>query len=145
LRTVRMAGAAMFLVLVGAGCGSNSVPAGPSTAPLQTTQPQPQPGSDLKNPTGMDASSIQKGSDLYDGADCVVCHGKAGDGKGFDAKNGHMNVHDWRNVVYNKSFTDGQLYEIMAMGKDRMPGYAAHNTPTEIWLMIDYIRSLAVQ
>jgi mono/diheme cytochrome c family protein len=135
----------MLLMLVGAGCGSNSAPAGPSAAQPQPPPAQPQLSSGLKNPTEMNADSIQKGNDLYHAGDCVVCHGKEGDGKGFDAKNGHMNVHDWRNLAYNKSFSDGQFYEIMAMGKDRMPGYATHNTPTEIWMMVDYIRSMAMQ
>jgi len=104
----------------------------------------PQGGADLKNPTELRSSSFQQGEVLYHAADCALCHGKNGDGKGFDAKNGHMNVHDWRNAEYTKSFTDGQLYDVIARGKNTMPAYGTLNTPNQIWLMVDYIRSFSV-
>jgi len=55
-----------------------------------------------------------------------------------------MNVHDWRNAAYNKGFTDGQLYDVMTSGKDRMPAYGTRNTPNQIWLLVDYIRSFSM-
>jgi len=92
----------------------------------------------------LSASSIQEGKVLYHKADCVLCHGQQGDGNAFYAKEVHMNVHDWRNVAYNKSFTDGQLYDIMTKGKDRMPAYGTRDTPNQIWLLVDYIRSFSM-
>ena len=100
-------------------------------------------GTEHKNPTELSANSIQEGKVLYHTADCALCHGKEGDGKGFLAKDIRMNVHDWRNAEYNKSFTDGRLYEIIEKGKDRMPAYGTRNTSNQIWLMVDYIRSLS--
>lgn len=97
-----------------------------------------------KNPSAMNADSIKSGRDLYHGADCALCHGKEGDGKGFLAKDVRMNVHDWRNADYNKSFTDGQLYSIIVKGKATMPAYETRNTSDQIWLMVDYIRSLSM-
>ena len=54
--------------------------------------------------------------------DCVTCHVSEPPGK---------------------KFADGELYDIMANGKGRMPAYGTHNTPNEIWLMVDYIRSMS--
>jgi mono/diheme cytochrome c family protein len=125
----------MALILLCGGCSSKPVP---------VAAPGPKTGADRKNPTELSASSIQQGKVLYHTADCILCHGKEGDGKGFEAKDTHMNVHDWRNAEYNKSFTDGQLYDVMAKGKDRMPAYGVLNTPDKIWLMVDYIRSLSM-
>jgi mono/diheme cytochrome c family protein len=97
-----------------------------------------------KNPTELNADSIKSGKDLYHSADCALCHGKEGDGKGFEAKDVRMNVHDWRDATYNKSFTDGQLYSIIVKGRGGMPAYETRNTADQIWLMVDYIRSLSI-
>jgi mono/diheme cytochrome c family protein len=132
---LRIAGGVMtfaFILLCG-GCGSKPAPEAAAG---------PHPGADLKNPTELKANSIEQGKVLYHASDCALCHGKEGDGKGFDARDAHMNVHDWRNAEYNKKFEDGELYYAMANGKDRMPAYGKRNTPNEIWLMVDYIRSM---
>jgi mono/diheme cytochrome c family protein len=97
-----------------------------------------------KNPTQLNSDSIKSGRDLYHSADCALCHGKEGDGKGFLAKDVRMNVHDWRNAEYNNSFSDGQLYSIIVKGRATMPAYQTRNTPDQIWLMVDYIRSLSM-
>jgi mono/diheme cytochrome c family protein len=116
-----------------------------SAAPALASAPGPQAGADLKNPTELSASSIQEGKALYNGADCALCHGKDGAGQTFYSKEVHMNVHDWRNAAYNKGFTDGQLYDVMTKGKDRMPAYGTRDTPDQIWLMVDYIRSFSMK
>jgi mono/diheme cytochrome c family protein len=117
---------------------------GCSSKPALVASSEPHPDADLKNPTELNSSSIQQGEALYHAADCVVCHGKKGDGKGFDARNGHMNVHDWRDAEYSKHFTDGQFYDVIANGKDTMPAYGKLNTPNQIWLMVDFVRSLSM-
>jgi hypothetical protein len=96
-----------------------------------------------KNPTELNAGTILSGKGLYHSADCAICHGKDGDGKGFDAKEVRMNLHDWRDAAYTKTFTDGQMYTIIVKGKGLMPAYEARNTPEQIWLMVDYIRSVS--
>jgi mono/diheme cytochrome c family protein len=124
----------MALVLLCAGCASKPVPVVASAPPA---------GTDLKNPTELSATSSRQGELLYRAGDCVLCHGKEGAGKTFYAREAHLNVHDWRSAEYNHSFTDGQLYHVMAKGKDRMPAYGTRNTPNQIWLIVDYIRSLS--
>ena len=129
--------ASMGLLILMAFTGCSSKPPAP-TAQISAEDAQ------RKNPTELNADSIKSGRDLYHKADCALCHGKEGDGKGFEAKDVHMNVHDWRSADYNKSFTDGQLYSIIVKGKGTMPAYEARNTSDEIWLMVDYIRSMSM-
>jgi len=93
----------------------------------------------------MNAASVSQGHDIYHKADCALCHGKLGDGKGFLAKDTRMNVHDWRDPAYCSKFTDGQFYSVILKGKDKMPAYETRNTSDQIWLMVDYIRSLSVR
>lgn len=132
-----------------ASCGQQSqnsqpVPSSPSAvtpnaATSQTAAPGP------ANPTATNATSISQGAALYHKADCALCHGKLGDGKGFLARDVRMNVHDWRDAAYGSTFTDGQFYSVILKGKDKMPAYETRNTPEQIWLMVDYIRSLSAK
>jgi mono/diheme cytochrome c family protein len=134
------------LILLCGGCGSKPIPMPEAaTVPAAGAAPGPQAGADFKNPTELSASSIQEGKVLYRRADCVLCHGQEGDGSTFYSKEVHMNVHDWRNAAYNKGFTDGQLYEVMTNGKDRMPAYGTRDTANDIWLLVDYIRSFSMK
>jgi mono/diheme cytochrome c family protein len=137
-------------VIACVGCSSNS-PAPAQQASAQTSSPASSvpaatvPGSDVPNPTHLDAVSIAQGKELYHKADCALCHGKEGDGRGFLAKDTRMNVHDWRDASYSKTFTDGQLFTVIVKGKDKMPAYETRNTTGQVWLMVDYIRSLSAR
>jgi len=129
----RMAAGTLVVMLVCVGCTSK---------PSSQASPVPQVEADRKNPTELSTGSIQQGRDLYHSADCALCHGKEGDGRGVLAKDTRLSVHDWRKTEYNKSFTDGQLYYLIVKGKGMMPSYETRNTPDQIWLMVDYIRSM---
>ena len=100
----------------------------------------------LRNPIPATPESVAEGKRHYSGGDCAICHGKNGDGKGFLAKDVHMNVHNWRDPSGFATFTDGDLFYIIDQGKDsgngRMPSYHKQDTPEQIWEMIIYVRSL---
>jgi mono/diheme cytochrome c family protein len=132
-----------LLALVGvATVGCSSKPAAAPEQAASAQQATPAQDANPANPTTVNADSVKSGGALYHSADCALCHGKDGNGKGFEAKDAHLNVHDWRDASYNNSFTDGQLYTLIAKGKGGMPAYETRNTPDQIWLMVDYIRSL---
>lgn len=95
-----------------------------------------------KNPVELTQATASQGQKLYSSSDCAICHGKEGDGKGVLAKDISMNMHDWRDSTALATVTDGELFFILAKGKGRMPGYEKHQTPGQMWEMIDYIRSL---
>jgi mono/diheme cytochrome c family protein len=102
----------------------------------------PQEEIDRKNPIEATPAAVAEGKRLYDATDCAVCHGKDGDGKGFEAKDANMNVHDWHKSENLTHFTDGELAYIVLNGKKRMPAYQGRETPEQVWNMVDYIRSL---
>ncbi|MGH9689722.1 MAG: c-type cytochrome [Candidatus Acidiferrales bacterium] len=114
------------------GCQKNS--ATDSKAPPQQAA--------LQNPMAGNPGAIADGQKLYVTSDCAICHGKDGDGKGVLAKDISMNTHDWRDATSLVSFTDGDLFNILANGKGRMPGYGKKESPDQMWKLIDYIRSL---
>jgi mono/diheme cytochrome c family protein len=79
---------------------------------------------------------------LYGDTDCALCHGKEGNGKGVEAKDISMNLHDWRKHGSLDKFTDGELSYVIAKGKGRMPKYSDRETAEQIWQMVIYIRSI---
>jgi mono/diheme cytochrome c family protein len=104
----------------------------------------PQEEIDRKNPVESNAASIGEGKQLYLATDCALCHGKDGDGKGVEAKDTNMNVHDWRKAQNLEHFTDGELSYLILKGKGRMPAYDGRETPEQVWQIVNYIRSLPV-
>ena len=128
----RIAVLSAFLCCVLGGCGGGK----PAT---QTKVPQEE--IDRKNPVESNAVSIADGKQLYGATDCALCHGKDGDGKGLEAKDINMNVHDWRKPQNLDHFTDGELAYLILKGKGRMPAYEGRETPEQIWRLVNYIRS----
>jgi mono/diheme cytochrome c family protein len=97
---------------------------------------------DRKNPIESNPASIAEGKRLYGATDCALCHGKDGDGKGVEAKDINMNLHDWRKPESLAHFTDGELSYLILKGKGRMPAYDGRETPEQVWQIIDYMRSM---
>jgi mono/diheme cytochrome c family protein len=102
----------------------------------------PQEEVDRKNPIESNPASIAEGKRLYGATDCALCHGKDGDGKGVEAKDINMNLHDWRKPESLAHFTDGELSYLILKGKGRMPAYDGRETPEQVWQIIDYMRSM---
>jgi mono/diheme cytochrome c family protein len=103
----------------------------------------PQEEVDRKNPIDSNLASIAEGKRLYGATDCALCHGKDGDGKGVEAKDINMNLHDWRKSDSIAHFTDGELSFLILKGKGRMPAYDGRETPEQVWGIIIYIRSMS--
>jgi mono/diheme cytochrome c family protein len=102
----------------------------------------PQEEVDRKNPVESNAASVAAGLQAYGDTDCALCHGKDGGGKGVEAKDISMSLHDWRKAGSLDKFTDGELNYLIAKGKGHMPKYEGRETPEQIWQMVVYIRSL---
>ncbi len=114
------------------GCGGK--PAAQTRIPPEEVQ--------RKNPIESNAASIEEGKRLFGATDCTLCHGKEGDGKGLEAKDTNMNVHDWRKLQNLEHFTDGELSFLILKGKGRMPAYDGRETPEQVWRIVNYIRSM---
>src|SRR5665213_1315301 len=127
---------ALLCALVGCvllGCGGKPA--------VQTAIPQEEV--DRKNPVEPNAASIEEGKRLYGATDCALCHGKDGDGKGMEARDINMNVHDWRKPENLAKFTDGQLSYLIIKGKGRMPAYDGRETRDQVWHIVNYLRSIS--
>jgi mono/diheme cytochrome c family protein len=94
------------------------------------------------NPVKLSSASIADGKHLYE-SQCLMCHGKDGDGKGELAVDMKLNLRDFRDSATFKDSTDGELFYVITKGKGDMPGSEDRLSETQRWNLINYIRSLA--
>jgi len=73
---------------------------------------------------------------------CAACHGA--DGAGKTAMGRSMNLKDLR-AAEVQQMTDAQLYDIIAKGKGKMPGYEKSLGSQTVHQLVAYIRELAKQ
>ena len=98
----------------------------------------------LKNPVAASATSIAAGKKLYD-AQCASCHGAAGKG---DGKAGAMlkpTPSDLTDAEWKHGRSDGEIFTVIRDGagpKFDMKGYKSKMTETDIWNVVNYLRSL---
>jgi mono/diheme cytochrome c family protein len=71
---------------------------------------------------------------------CAMCH--APDGSGNTPVGKKLGVRDFRSPEVQKE-TDAQLAEIIAKGKNKMPGYEKSLNANQIKELVAYIRELA--
>jgi mono/diheme cytochrome c family protein len=72
-------------------------------------------------------------------AKCAMCHGA--DGKGDTPMGKKMGLHDFASQEV-QSQSDAQLAEIIAKGKNKMPGYEKSMKESEIKDLVAYVREL---
>ena len=72
---------------------------------------------------------------------CKSCHGKYGEGDGPKAANLDTNCGDFTDEDF-QSQTDGALFYKTSEGRDDMPAFSKKLDDTEIWSIINYVRTL---
>ena len=122
----------------------DSVPiVGGETLPAPTTEKGMDDAKDaavaVPNPVPASAESLARGATLYE-MNCLVCHGKQGNGKGpvglkFVTKS-PKDFHD----KYIQDQADGQLFFTLTRGKGLMPFYRDALSVEERWDVINYVR-----
>lgn len=95
-----------------------------------------------ENPVPASPESLARAKKQY-GYDCVMCHGKDGNGKGDVAVDMKLGMHDQSNPATLKDRTDGELFYIIKKGKDQMPPEGNRVKDETIWDMVNYVRSFA--
>ncbi len=73
---------------------------------------------------------------------CAACHGPEGAGK--TAMGRSMKLKDLRSAEVQQ-MTDAQLYDVIAKGKGKMPGYENSLGKDTVKQLVVYIRDLAKQ
>jgi mono/diheme cytochrome c family protein len=111
----------------------------PAAAPYYTI---PMEAARKENPVSATPESLARGKKQY-GYDCVMCHGKDGNGKGDVAVDMKLSMHDETNPATLKDRTDGELFYIIKNGKDQMPPEGNRVKDETIWDMVNYVRSFA--
>ena len=96
----------------------------------------------LENPVKATPDSIAAGKKSY-GVDCAMCHGKEGAGDGDLAADMKLKLKDSRDPAVLKDMTDGEMYDIILKGKGQMTGEEGRLKDTQIWNVVNYVRSIA--
>src|SRR5665213_2337068 len=95
------------------------------------------------NPVKATAEGLAKAKGLYQ-IDCAMCHGDNGNGQTDLAKSMGLSIPDFTNGKVMSATTDGDLFDIIRNGKDKMPPEAAGRAnDTTVWNLILYIRKMA--
>jgi mono/diheme cytochrome c family protein len=94
----------------------------------------------MKNPVATSEVSTKAGLALYT-KNCASCHGKAGLGDGVKARAIKTFPGDFSKADF-QSLTDGEIYYKTKNGRGDMPKYDGKITDTEIWNVVNYLRTL---
>ncbi len=95
------------------------------------------------NPVKPTAESQAKAKGLYQ-IDCALCHGDNGNGKTDVAKGMGLTLPDFTDPNTLAGTPDGQLFNIIRNGKDKMPPEAAGRANDDMtWNLIIYSRNMS--
>jgi mono/diheme cytochrome c family protein len=97
----------------------------------------------VKNPVPSTPKSIAEGQKLYQ-TNCRHCHGAKGLGDGPLAPT-NPSPSNLTDAEWNHGSTDGEIFHLISNGAgpdSEMKAMKTKLTPTEIWKVINYIRSL---
>jgi len=136
------------LLLLSAVIGIAAAPVIPGRAtqeptPAPAAPAAPQASSTVKNPVKPTADSQAKAKKMY-GFDCEMCHAANGSGKTDLAKDMSLTLKDWTDPAVLSAKSDGDLFDIIRKGVDKMPPEeAARAKDDDVWNLVIYIRGLA--
>jgi len=102
----------------------------------------PEQAARKENPVPATPESLARGKKQY-GYDCLMCHGKEGNGKGDVAVDMKLGMHDETDPTTLKDRSDGELFYIIKKGKGEMPPEGDRGKSEDIWNLVNYVRSMA--
>ena len=94
----------------------------------------------VKNPVASSKENVAEGKNLYS-LHCKSCHGAKGLGDGTKAKGLKGDLGDFSSAKFHEQ-TDGELFFKTKKGRDDMPSFAKKMSDEEIWLTVNYMRTL---
>jgi mono/diheme cytochrome c family protein len=97
----------------------------------------------VKNPIAPTSASIKTGKQLYT-KNCQFCHGPAGHGDGKLAPK-DMKPANLADATWERGSTNGEIFAVIAHGAGpefKMKGVKGRLSDTDIWHLVNYIRSL---
>jgi mono/diheme cytochrome c family protein len=99
-------------------------------------------GSDKKNPVKPTPEGLAAAKKIF-GYDCTMCHGANGDGKGDLVESMSLKMKDWHDPAVLSTMSDGDIYDLIVKGKDKMVGEGDRLAAAKVWGLVNYVRSLA--
>ena len=95
------------------------------------------------NPVKPTTETQAKAKGLYQ-IDCAMCHGDNGNGQTDLSKSMSLNIPDFTDAKVMSAKTDGDLFDIIRNGKDKMPPEASGRANDNIvWNLILFIRKMS--
>jgi mono/diheme cytochrome c family protein len=101
----------------------------------------PKSADDLVNPLKSNAAATSDGGKTY-ATYCSPCHGTKGKGDGIAAAGLNKIPADHTSAAVQVQ-TDGAIFWKISEGNNPMPGYKKIFSETQIWQLVDYIRTLS--
>jgi mono/diheme cytochrome c family protein len=125
---------------------ASALPAQQSSTPSTQKTPSyaaiPVEAAKQPNPVKSTPESLSRAKKWWT-LDCVMCHGKDGNGKGETAAEMKLKIVDFTNPATLKDRTDGEIFYIIKNGHEDMPPEGQRVKPEENWDLVNYVRSLA--
>ena len=93
----------------------------------------------MLNPIQPTAKVLKRGQDRYN-TFCAPCHGRDG-----NVKNAYVTEVSGAPSINTDGVaqkTDGEIYHIITLGRNRMPHYRAQLLPEDRWAVVHYLRAL---
>src|SRR3979409_2474680 len=100
-------------------------------------------GKKMKNPVASSPESIKAGAAAFQ-KNCRFCHGADAKGNGPMAPEG-THPSNLTDDTWDRGSTDGEIFLVIQNGagpKFDMKGYKAKMSETDIWNVVNYVRSL---
>jgi mono/diheme cytochrome c family protein len=77
------------------------------------------------------------------GYDCAMCHGDSGNGKGDLVESMSLKMKDWHDPAVLTGLSDGEIFDLIVKGKDKMVGEGDRLAPAKVWGLVHYVRTFA--
>jgi mono/diheme cytochrome c family protein len=95
-----------------------------------------------KNSVAFTENSVARGKKLYQ-SQCAMCHGENADGKGEVVEEMKINPPNFTKPETLRDHTDGELFAILSVGSETMPGQGTRMKDKQKWDLINYLRAVA--
>ena len=103
--------------------------ASPATAPVKK-----------ENPVKSSPEVLAAAKKVF-GYDCAMCHGDSGNGKGDLVESMSLKMKDWHDPAVLTGLSDGDIYDLIVKGKDKMVGEGDRLAPAKVWGLVHYVRT----
>jgi mono/diheme cytochrome c family protein len=105
--------------------------ASPATAPVKK-----------ENPVKSSPEVLAAAKKVF-GYDCAMCHGESGNGKGDLVESMSLKMKDWHDPAALTGLSDGEIFDLIVKGKDKMVGEGDRLAPAKVWGLVHYVRTFA--